>query len=357
MAYTTINDPSEYFHTQLYTGDGNTNRDITNDANAGDFQPDWLWIKNRTDGSTQHHWFNSTVGMPNHLNSDLADVEQTATNKATALNSDGFRIQDHVQVNGSGKNYVAWQWKANGGTTTTNDASATSVGTIDSVYQANTTAGLSIVTYTGTGSAGTIAHGLGATPTVYIIKNRERSDTWRVAAEVLGYGDQLLLNDTDAEANDNNTFNNTAPTSTVFSVGTRNAVNANGENHVAWVFAPKQGYSHFGTYKGNGSSDGPIVYTGFKPAWIMIKHRGSGGNDWILIDSTRFPTNVVSKYVRVNTSDAETDQYNIDVDILSNGFKLRGNSGNINTNNSQHFFMAFAEHPIVSSTGVPVTAR
>ena len=145
MAYTTINDPSEYFHTQLYTGDGNTNRDITNDANAGDFQPDWLWIKNRTDGSTQHHWFNSTVGMPNHLNSDLADVEQTATNKATALNSDGFRIQDHVQVNGSGKNYVAWQWKANGGTTTTNDASATSIGTIDSSGSVNDTAGFGIV--------------------------------------------------------------------------------------------------------------------------------------------------------------------------------------------------------------------
>ena len=356
MAYTTINDPSEYFHTQLYTGDGNDDRSITNDANAGDFKPDWLWIKQRN--TTRHHmWVDSNRGATKHLSSSLTNAENTNANGIQAFETDGFQLGTDTDINQSSGTYVAWQWKANGGTTTTNDASATSVGTIDSVYQANTTAGLSIVTYTGTGSAGTIAHGLGATPTVYIIKNRERSDSWRVAAEVLGYGDQLLLNDTDAEANDNNTFNNTAPTSTVFSVGTRNAVNANGEGHVAWVFAPKQGYSHFGTYKGNGSSDGPFVYTGFKPAWIMIKHRGSGGNDWIVIDTTRFTTNVVSNYIRANTSDAETDQYNIDVDILSNGFKMRGNSGNINTNNSQHFFMAFAEHPIVSSTGVPVTAR
>ena len=354
MAYTTINDPSEYFHIQLYSGDGNTNRDITNDANAGDFQPDWLWIKNRTDSSTQNFWFNSTVGMPNHLNSDLADVEQTATNKATAFNSDGFRVQDHSQVNGSGKNYVAWQWIANGGTTTTNDASATSIGTIDSVYQANTTAGLSIVTYTGTGSAGTIAHGLGATPTVYIIKNRERSDSWRVAAEVLGYGDQLLLNDTDAEANDNNTFNNTSPTSTVFSVGTRNAVNANGEGHVAWVFAPKQGYSKFGTYKGNGSSDGVTVYTGFQPQWLMIKQRSAGGEHWRLFDSARSTTNQVDDHLFPSHNSAESAETGCD--FLANGFKMRNADAHQNANNQTYFFMAFAKHPIVSSTGVPVTA-
>ena len=354
MAYTTINDPSEYFHIQLYSGDGNTNRDITNDANAGDFQPDWLWIKNRTDSSTQNFWFNSTVGMPNHLNSDLADVEQTATNKATAFNSDGFRVQDHSQVNGSGKNYVAWQWIANGGTTTTNDASATSIGTIDSVYQANTTAGLSIVTYTGTGSAGTIAHGLGATPTVYIIKNRERSDSWRVAAEVLEYESQLLLNDTDAEANDNNTFNNTAPTSTVFSVGTRNAVNANGEGHVAWVFAPKQGYSKFGTYKGNGSSDGVTVYTGFQPQWLMIKQRSAGGEHWRLFDSARSTTNQVNRHLFPSHHSAESAETGCD--FLANGFKMRNADAHQNANNQTYFFMAFAKHPIVSSTGVPVTA-
>ena len=196
MAYTTIDDPSAYFHTQLYTGNGSSGLSITNDANAGDFQPDWLWIKPRS-ASDNHVIFDSSRGSDKQLKTNGTDAEDTHSPARVTIESDGFDLDTtDGNYNGNGTTYVAWQWKANGGTTTTNDASATSIGTIDSVYQANTTAGLSIVTYTRTGSAGTIAHGLGATPTVYIIKNRERSDTWRVAAEVLGYGDQLLLNDT-----------------------------------------------------------------------------------------------------------------------------------------------------------------
>ena len=353
MAYTTINDPSEYFHTQLYTGDGNDDRSITNDANAGDFKPDWLWIKQRN--TTRHHmWVDSNRGATKHLSSSLTNAENTNANGIQAFETDGFQLGTDTDINQSSGTYVAWQWKANGGTTTTNDASATSVGTIDSVYQANTTAGLSIVTYTGTGSAGTIAHGLGATPTVYIIKNRERSDSWRVAAEVLGYGDQLLLNDTDAEANDNNTFNNTAPTSTVFSVGTRNAVNANGEGHVAWVFAPKQGYSHFGTYKGNGDADGPFVYTGFKPAFLIIKNTAVTEH-WVMHDNKRPGYNGNGYYLYPNLSNAEvTNNSSHTVDFLSNGFKIRSDNDQWNDAETM-IYMCFGQS-LVGSNNVPNTA-
>ena len=194
MAYTTIDDPSEYFITTLYAGNGNDDRSITNDANAGNFKPDWLWLKNRS-GTNSHALVDSTRGPTKVLRSNATNAEETEANGIQAFETDGFQIGSGGLVNTDGNNYVAWQWKANGGTTTTNDASSTGVGTIDSVYQANTTAGFSIVTYTGTGSAGTIAHGLGATPKLYIIKNRERSDTWRVATEMMGFGKQLLLDD------------------------------------------------------------------------------------------------------------------------------------------------------------------
>ena len=364
MAYTDIDDPSAYFHTQLYTGDGNTNRDITNDANAGDFQPDFLWLKNRTDSSTQHMLFNSTVGMPNHLNSDLTDAEQTATNKATAFNADGFRVQDHSQVNGNSKNYVAWQWKANGGTTTTNDASATSVGTIDSVYQANTTAGFSIVTYTGTTSAGTIAHGLGAVPKMIIIKNRDDgAENWAVYHAGIASDaetDYIYLDSTNAASDDANLFNDTAPTSTVFSIGTSGVVNQ-AEAHIAYCFAEKKGYSKFGSYTGNANADGAFVYTGFKPAWLMVKRTDSSQN-WAMYDNKRNDdapagANVIDRLIYPNANDAEVDTGgSLMVDFLSNGFKMRGTSA-ISNGSGTHIYMAFAEHPFVSSKGVPTTAR
>ena len=351
MAYTTIDDPSAHFQTKIWTGN-DTSQSITNDGNSN-LQPDWIWSKKRS-ASDAHNLVDTSRGLTNYIFSNVNNGDTTDSSKVQSMDANGFSVGASNSWNDNNVTYVAWQWKANGGTTTTNDASATSVGTIDSVYQANTTAGFSIVTYTGTGSAGTIAHGLGATPKLYIIKNRERSDTWRVATEMMGFGKQLLLNETDAVATDTSTFNNTAPTSTVFSVGTRNAVNASSEGHVAYCFAEKKGYSKFGTYEANNSTDGPFVYTGFQPAWVMVKSVDATGN-WFIMDSTRSDINVSNEILFADLNAAE-DTSNA-IDFLSNGFKLRNSgSGGLNYQNT-YIYMAFAEHPFVSSKGVPVTAR
>jgi len=349
MAYTTIDDGSVYFHTQLYAGDGNTNRDITNDANSGDFKPDFLWLKNRTDSSTQHMLFNSNVGMPNHLNSDLQDAEQTATNKATAFNADGFRVQDHSQVNASSKNYVAWQWKANGGTTSTNNDGSTA-----STVQANTTAGFSIVTFSrSAGGTITVGHGLGKKPDWIIVKSRQTSNNWVVTHKSLGTEMQdyyLILNGTDASSNSNNIFGG-EPTSSVFS--TTNNVASN-DNQVAYCFTEIKGYSKFGSYVGNGSSsDGTFVYMGFKPAFILIKRNAS--ESWIISDTTRDPFNKAGaeEYILADSSGAAAA--GLQYDFLSNGIKFRGASQN--ESSATYYYIAFAEHPFVSSKGVPVTAR
>ena len=352
MAYTTIDDPSAHFHTQLYSGDGNTNRDITNDANAGDFKPDWLWLKNRTDGSTQNMLFNSNVGMPNHLHADNNDAEQTATNKATVFNTDGFRIQDHSQVNGSGKNYVAWQWKANGGTTSSNGN-----GSVTSTVQANTTAGFSIVTYTGTGSGNTIGHGLGATPDWIIVKVRSTTNNWGVwHKDLSGANKYLKLNTSDSTITATDVWNNTLPTSTVFSTGAAGTTNDSGETYVAFCFTSIKGYSKFDSYVGDGSADGRFVYTGFKPAWIMIKRTDSTDN-WIIFDNKRDSFNGVGRMVSANLSNSEYDDPTDNLDFVSNGFKLTTSNARDNASGGTYIYMAFAEHPFVSSGGVPVTAR
>ena len=351
MAYTTIDDPSAQFHIQLYSGDGNTNRDITNDANAGDFKPDWLWLKNRTDGSTQNMLFNSNVGMPNHLHADNNDAEQTATNKATVFNTDGFRIQDHSQVNGSGKNYVAWQWKANGGTTSSNGN-----GSVTSTVQANTTAGFSIVTYTGTGSGNTIGHGLGATPDWIIVKVRSTTNNWGVWHKDLGGANKYLkLNTNDSNITATDVWNNTLPTSTVFSTGAAGTTNDSGETYVAFCFTSIKGYSKFGSYVGDGSSDGTFTYTGFKPAYVMIKSFSNSGDYWFICDNKRDIDNPVTAGIRADTDNNENTGL-FAVDFLSNGFKAV-DSGGQNVSGRDYIYMAFAEHPFVSSEGVPVTAR
>jgi hypothetical protein len=354
MAYTTIDDGSEYFQAITYTGNSNTSHAVTNTGNSN-LQPDWIWVKIRTGQNDDHILVDSSRGNLKRLKSNQNYSEPSDAAEIKSFDSNGFTLgTTDGTSNYNGFTYVAWQWKANGGTTTTNDASATSVGTIDSVYQANTTAGFSIVTYTGTGSAGTIAHGLGATPKIYIIKNRERSDTWRVATEMMGFGKQLLLNETDQVATDTATFNNTAPTSTVFSVGTRNAVNASSEGHVAYCFAEKQGYSKFGSYTGNGNADGAFVYTGFKPAWLMVKRTADAARAWVIHDNKQDPHNPTANRLDANTN--EVNQSSGHFDFLSNGFKCRSTEGATNAA-SPYVYLAFAENPFVSSKGVPTTAR
>ena len=346
MAYTTIDNGEEHFNTVLYTGDGSADNDITGVG----FAPDWVWAKNR--GAADAHWvLDSTRGATKGLYTNGTAAENTQ-NHLISFDSDGFSVGNQANgLNTSSNNYVAWNWKANGGTTTTNDASATSVGTIDSVYQANTTAGFSIVTYTGTGSAGTIAHGLGATPKTYWIKRRSSGTAdWYIYHSSIGATKNLRLNKTDTPSTDSDIFNDTEPTSSVFSLGSSFS-NTSSKNYVAYCFSEVKGYSKFGSYTGNNSTNGAFVYTGFKPAWLMVK-RTSGTANWD-ITTAAISQNQIDERLRANLSNAEESTGY--VDFLSNGFKMRNT--NSSQNNGTYIYLAFAEHPFVSSKGVPVTAR
>ena len=349
MAYTTIDDPSQYFQTVLWTGN-NSSRSITNDGNS-DMQPDWVWTKKRS-AAQNHCVTDSSRGVGNILFPDVADAE-SATQLLTSFDSDGFSINNNALINENSATYVGWQWKANGGTTTTNDASSTGVGTIDSVYQANTTAGFSIVTYTGTGSAGTIAHGLGVAPTLIIGKDRDDTSQWFVQHPHYGATHYGELDDTTVFADDANYFNDSTPTSTVFGIGTDGATGGT-TDYVAYCFAEKQGYSKFGGYTGNGNADGPFVYTGFKPAWVMMK-RTDNTSSWNILDNKRDTFNVMDTQLLADGNEADQD-YDW-MDFLSNGFKIRRNSTQNNADGGTYIYMAFAESPFVSSKGVPTTAR
>ena len=356
-AYTAVNDSSAHFQTLLYTGNATGSRALTNDGNS-DLQPDWLWIKQRN-ATKNHAIWDSSRGVTKQLRTNLSNAEasNTANDTLVSLDSDGFTLgddTDSVGVNENSNTYVAWQWKANGGTTTTNDASSTSVGSIDSVYQANTTAGFSIVTYTGTGSTATVAHGLGAVPDVLMFKKRNAADNWYVYHKQLTSDYYLVLDTTGARNNDVNIWNDTDPTSTVFSIANA-GVHADGKTMVCYAFAEKKGYSKFGRYEGNGNANGAFVYTGFSPAWIMIKNRTDSGDDWHMFDSTRDATgNIASQRLKANTTDAEGSDGALD--FLSNGFKLR-NTSNARNSGDRFIYMAFAKSPFVSSTGTPTTAR
>ena len=346
MAYTTIDDPSAYFQTALYTGNESTNV-ITNDGNS-DLQPDWWWGADRT-GTNWNSVYDSSRGVTKQLNTNVANSEYTVSNGMASFNSDGFTLGSHDNSNKNSYNHVAWQWKANGGTTTTNDASSTGVGDIDSVIQANTTAGFSIVTYTHTGNDDRVAHGLGATPKVVIVKERGGAGSWYfVTTAVDGSLDYLLLEGTNAKGD----LGYSEHTSTTFP----SMQFDNGDTAVAYCFAEIQGYSKFGSYTGNGSEDGPFVYLGFKPQWIMFKNTGAA-EEWVLQDTTRNPNNPVIINIRPDSNIAEASSSGLDIDFLSNGFKNRSDQAQLNSSGVSYIYMAFAESPFVSSEGVPTTAR
>ena len=348
MAYTTTDDPSAYFQTALYTGNGST-QSITNDGNS-DLQPDWVWIKERNN-AVDHQLQDSTRGVTKTLQSNSNNGESTLTDIITSFNSDGFSLGNNVTWNGSSDTYVAWQWKANGGTTSSN-----SDGSITSTVQANTTAGFSIVTWSGNTTAGaTVGHGLGVAPHYVQVKRRDRDgDAWRGFWQPLGDEKYLELNANDAEQDSTTgAWNDTSPTSSVFSLGS--AAGINGGNMVAYCFAPIQGYSKIGSYTGNGNADGAFVYTGFKPAWIMIKQTDGTGS-WAIHDTKRGTINPIDEDLFANLSSVESDN-DIEKDILSNGFKLRASHSAVNGDGNSYIYMAFAESPFVSSEGVPTTAR
>ena len=353
MAYTTIDDPSAFFQTLLWTGD-DSSRSLTNTGNSN-LQPDWIWTTSRSNGYN-NGMFDSSRGANKELTSNTNNAEATLTTGVSAFNSNGFSFSG-AAYNTNGYTFVGWQWKANGGTTSSN-----SDGDITATVQANTTAGFSIVTYTGNGNGSdqTVGHGLGAECKLVFQKMRtDAGQSWRVFHESVSQsgGGNLFLNsngslDTGDPARIKST--NTSTFTLLAYTSPYNGVNASGKEYVAYCFAEKKGYSKIGSFTGNGNADGAFVYTGFKPAWLMIK-RTDSANHWLLFDIKRDISNVGEKWLRADTTDAEST--GIYWDGLSNGFKARTNDPIINASGGTYVYMTFAEHPFVSSEGVPVTAR
>ena len=349
MAYTTIDKPSDYFNTKLYTGNGGT-QSITGVG----FQPDFTWIKGRS-YVDDHALFDTIRGVTKILYSNEVNAEETYANSLTAFDSDGFSIGSMAEVNTNSATLVSWNWKANG------SGSLNEVGSIDSTVSANTTSGFSIVKFVGNETAGaTVGHGLGSVPSMIIVKKISTgTQNWRVyhkGTDTSAPQDyDLKLNLTNARDNDNTVWNDTAPTSSLFSLGTGASVNASGATMIAYCFADVQGFSKFGSYTGNGNADGTFVYTGFKPAFVIIKIASGTGN-WNIFDIKRDGYNGENENLSANLSDAESAGNNR-IDILSNGFKVRASTADVGSSGATYIYIAFAENPFVSSTGVPATAR
>jgi len=346
MAYTTIDNPGEYFNTVLWTGDGVNGRSLTGVG----FQPDWVWSK-CTSHAVDHGWQDSVRGVGKVFHSNSTTAEGT-DNWITALNSDGFTLSNSNEVNQDTRTFVAWNWKA--GTAFSNDASSTGVGSIDSSGSVNTTAGFSIIIYTGTGSSATVAHGLGVAPNVIITKKRNGTAQPNFQNSMRGYGEYLALSTTEASQATGGAIISAA-SSTTYSCDGNDVVNLDSATYVSYCFAQKQGYSKFGSYVGNGNANGPHLYTGFKPAFIILK-RTDSANNWHLADNKRLnPYNVTSAQMYPNLANAHAEQ--ADLDILSNGFKIRQAHAFMNASGGAYIYMAFAENPFVTSKGVPTTAR
>jgi hypothetical protein len=352
MAYTNIDDPSAYFQVKTYTGTSGIH-DVTLDGNS-DMQPDFVWFKNRTVGYS-HQLYDSSRGVNKPLYSDLTNVEGSITNGLTRFDPDGFRVSSAAAINEN--EIVCWNWKANAGSTSSN----TDGGTTTTV-QANQDAGFSILTWTGNGATTTLGHGLGVEPEVIIQKARGTTSNWAVyhkdagpAVSQASYNVVTYLNLTDVTGIASNSWG-TAPSdinSNTFYL--KYWFNYNTTN-VAYCFASKQGYSKFGSYVGNGSTNGTFVYTGFKPAFIMLKSSSTAGN-WNIYDASRegFNVNNNALYADANNAEDLGSTYAF-MDIVSNGFKLRRATYDPNKV-ATYIYMAFAENPFVTSTGIPTTAR
>ena len=355
MSYSPIDKPTDFFNSVLYTGNGSSPRSITGVG----FQPDFNWTKSRS-ASGSHVLANSVSGANKQLvsNNNSAEATNGAYGYLSAFGSDGWTMttgsSDFSRMNTNSTTYVSWNWLA--GTSFTNDASATGIGTIDSAGSRNTDAGFSIISYTGTGSAATVAHGLGSTPKMIIVKNRSSSQHWQVYHISTGNTKSSQLSGGGGADTASTYWNNTSPTSTVFSIGTGTPTNGNGNAIIAYCFVEKQGYSKFSSYVGNGSaSSGPFVYTGFKPAFVMIK-RTDSTSSWEMYDAKREGFNPQVHALYANGSNAEDNTDDL-LDLLSNGFKLYHDGGGLNASGSSYIFMAFASNPFTTSTGIPACAR
>ena len=345
MAYTTINDPSAHFQVAIYTGNA-SDRSITNTGNSN-LKPDMVWIKPRN-STVDHVLQNSTTGVTKYFKPNKTDVEATASSIIQAFQTDGFSLPSGSTWNQNSQTNVAWQWKAGGGTTSSN-----SDGDITSTVQANTDAGFSIITYTASGTTNdTIGHGLGVTPNWVIFKRRDTGvSNWDVQIDGTS---RVTLNLTEAAAT--NVLSSFSSSTIGLSTGGDIQKNASGSEYICFAFAEKQGYSKFGSYVGNGNANGPFVYTGFKPAFLMMKESSSSGGNWVMFDTKRDTHNVTKHRLFPNLTNADNTTRNY-IDLLSNGFKMRDTDADHNQSGQTMVYMAIAENPFVTSTGIPTTAR
>ena len=351
--YTTINDGTAHCQSLSYSGNGVNPTTKTYEGNSS-MQPDLCVGRKLSSAGDSWYWVDSTRGATRRVMSDHNNAEDGFG--LNGFNTDGFTCSGLNNQNQSGQTYINYGWKANGGTTSTNNS-----GSLSSTVQANTTAGFSIVKWTSDGNNGrTVGHGLGVKPTVIFTKNVSAVGSWYTFLEAGGVDKYYRLNSTDAAITNTDIFGGGAQGTSVFTIGQSTAGYSNGNNIIAYVFAPIQGYSKFGSYTGNGSTDGPFIYTGFKPAWFMTK-RVDNASYWTLWDNKRSSSgggNELDYYLEVNANNEQSTGNSVnDVDFLANGVKIREDNGDINASGGTITYMAFAENPFTTSDGVPTTAR
>ena len=353
MSYTTINKSNLHMNTKIFTGTGSSNA-----LTGVGFQPDWVWIKDRQD-THNHNLFDAVRGVTKRIHSDTSDAETTNAESLKSFDSDGFTLGTQTNVNQSGHTNVAWNWKAAGAS-----GSGTTAGSGTSKaysYIVNTTAGFSITKFVGNGTSGhKIPHSLGATPKMFVVKNRSRGTTdWQVYSPVGDPTDALALNQSDGTGDSESYWSDEAPDATYIVVGGGGAVNYNGDDLVCYAWKEVPGYSKFGSYTGNGSADGTFVYTGFKPAFVIYKGAvgANAADNWEMADNKRSPFNGIENVLYPNLANAEGTGVTTRMDMLSNGFKMRTNGTDYNGNGTTYIYMAFAEAPLVGTNGVTAKAR
>jgi|TARA_Y100000033_G_scaffold20323_1_gene19139 hypothetical protein len=349
MAYASISKSSLHFNTKLYTGTGSSNA-ITGVG----FQPDFVWLKRR-DSTGSHRVFDAVRGATKEIFTDATNVESTTAESLKSFDSDGFTMGTDAGSNGSSRTFVSWNLKAGGAGSSNTD------GSITATVSANTTAGFSIVKYTGNNTAGaTVGHGLGAVPKFIIMKELGGTNGWHVYHHSIGNDNVAVLDQTAGYYTSNNFLNSTNPTSSIFTLGQNGGSNAT-TGMIAYCFAEKKGFSKFGSYVGNNSTDGTFCYTGFKPAFVLHKRVTPSGtstdDSWVLSDATRNTTNPIGSYLFADQTNAESST--TFVDYYSNGFKFRIADNTTNNNGDTYIFASFAEEPLVANVGqsIPATAR
>jgi len=351
MPYTTIDDPTKYFNIKTYTGNL-----LTRAVEGLGHQPDFLWFKN-LDTTNSHNILDSLRGVGKKLEGpDNENAEGDTSTRLTSFDSDGFTVKTDPSVNGQTNQMCVWSWACNGGTN--ENAVSESGNNPANTRQTNTDAGFSMIITTGTGAVGTVAHGLGAKPNLIISKGRSDAGGWVIyhgSNTAAPETDALNLSATGATVDSNAFFNDTAPTSSVFTLGTTNDVNGNDRTYVHYVWTEKKGFSKFGSYLGNNNADGPFIYTGFTPAFIIIKNTADAA-DWTMYDDKRNPIEGNERDIQLypnlsNTEDSVSTSTLLD--ICSNGFKIMGNNNKINGDGDSMIYWAFASAPFVTSNGGP----